>query len=67
MNEQHKTPNEIKIIASLMFIIGLIIFVHSGCGLLEIIPIPTTIEFKMLTGSLTDVIFIGPLFIIASK
>jgi len=34
MNEQIKTPKGIKIIASLMFVIGLIIFVHSGCGLL---------------------------------
>lgn len=63
-----KTPKGIKIIASLMFVIGLIIFVHSGCGLLGIIPIPGPIEFRILTKglSLPDVIFIGPLFIIAS-
>ncbi|MBI4653173.1 hypothetical protein HY750_02885 [Candidatus Kuenenbacteria bacterium] len=68
MIKQDKTPKEIKIIAGLMFVIGLIIFVHSGCGLLGIIPIPGPVEFRILTKglSLPDVIFLGPLFIIAS-
>ncbi|MDI6752177.1 MAG: hypothetical protein QME07_04885 [bacterium] len=68
MDEQIKTPKGIKIIAGLMFVIGLIIFVHSGCGLLGMISIPDPVEFKIITKGLglPDVIFIGPLFIIAS-
>lgn len=63
-----KTPKGTKIIALLIFVIGLIIFVHSGCGVLGIIPIPGPMEFRILVKGigLPDVISIGPLFIIAS-
>lgn len=65
--KQIETPSEIKIIAGVMFIVGLIIFIHSGCGLLGITPIPGPIEFKIMTKGLSipDVVF-GPLFVIAS-
>jgi hypothetical protein len=67
MNTPTKSPKGIKIIAGLMFVIGIIIFVHSGCGLLGIISIPGPVEFQITTKGLSfpDVIFIGPLFIIA--
>ncbi|MEW6607788.1 MAG: hypothetical protein AB1414_10120 [bacterium] len=67
MNEQIKAPKGIKIIAGLMFIIGLIMtFLQIGF-LTGAVPLEGSEGYKIASyaSAIAEVIFIAPLFIVA--
>ncbi|MFZ5985987.1 MAG: hypothetical protein ACOYWZ_02555 [Bacillota bacterium] len=67
MNEQIKAPKGIKIIAGLMFIIGLIMtFLQIGF-LAGTVPLKGSESYKIVcyASAIAEATFIGPLFIIA--